>query len=358
MNEIIAFGAENKTCFSVLSEKGIYVSDTVEDLKDIVNFNNYEGAIKEYLSKNKMRPGCIVCDMHPDYHSSVLAEKIHLENSNSILLRVQHHHAHIVSCMEDNNLEGDVVGVSFDGTGYGEDGHIWGGEFLLCSKSEFCRMFHLKYLPQPGGDKVSREGWRMALAYLCDAFGPDLYGVDHPLLTRLKKTQISMIRQMIDKKINSPLTSSMGRLFDAVSSLLGICDISSFEGEGAILLEKKAAEGVNDFYQYDIFSENICVSGMIKEIVSDLSKGISVEIISAKFHNTISEMIFELSGEICRMSGVNKVVVSGGCFLNKYIVDRIKEKFKGTQLELFTHIKFSPSDLGLSVGQAVVASCM
>ena len=358
MNEIIAFGAENKTCFSVLSEKGIYVSDTVEDLKDIVNFNNYEGAIKEYLSKNKMRPGCIVCDMHPDYLSSGLAQKIHSENSNSILLRVQHHHAHIVSCMEDNNLDGEVVGVSFDGTGYGDDGQSWGGEFLLCSKSEFCRMFHLKYLPQPGGDKASREGWRMALAYLYDAFGPDFHEVDTPILTRLKKTQVSVIKQMMDKKINSPVTSSMGRLFDAVSSLIGICDVSSFEGEGAILLEKKAAEGIKDFYEYDILSENVSVSAMIKEIVFDLSKGVSLEVISAKFHNTVSEIIFNISDKIYQMSGVNKVVVSGGCFLNKYIVDSIKEKFKGTHLELFTHIKFSPSDRGLSVGQAVVASCM
>jgi hydrogenase maturation protein HypF len=260
--------------------------------------------------------------------------------------------------MEDNGIEGEVIGISFDGTGYGNDGRSWGGEFMLCSKREFCRMFHLKYIPQPGGDKASREGWRMALAYLYDVFGTDIWTLDTPLLKRLEKVKLSMVIQMMDKEINAPLTSSMGRLFDAVSSLTGICDISSFEGEGAILLEKAASDDVGFGYAYDVRGEDICVSGMIREIVADISGGVAAGVISAKFHNTIADMIFSLSEEIYRMSGVKKVVVSGGCFLNRYIVDRIRKRFRSSNLEIYTHKKFSPSDLGLSVGQAVVAANM
>jgi hydrogenase maturation protein HypF len=300
----------------------------------------------------------MVCDMHPDYHSSAFAEKLHSENKGSILLKVQHHHAHIVSCMEDNVLEGEVIGVSFDGTGYGDDGRSWGGEFLLCSKSEFCRMFHLKYIPQPGADKAASEGWRMALAYLYGAFGPGFYMVDSPVLKRLEKKRILTVGKMINKNINSPLTSSMGRLFDAVSSLIGVCDVSVFSGEAAMLLEEAAVSGINEVYNYEVSGEDICVFQMIREIISDMNKGISPGIISAKFHNTVAEIIFDISNRIYQLSGVNKVVVSGGCFLNKYIVNTIRDRFDKSSLDLFTHKKFSPGDSGLSVGQIVVADSM
>ncbi len=356
MKKVIALGTENKTTFSGITEKGLYTSEPAGDITDVAQLAAYELAVREYIKNNNMSPDYIACDAHPDYSSTTLARKIHGEYRGSQVIPVQHHFAHVVSCMEDNGLEGEVVGVSFDGTGYGTDGKSWGGEFLTCTRKGFTRRYHLKYIPQPGGDMAAREGWRMAMAYLIDAYGEDLDTSVNPIMMRVGKAKTDMIRQMIQQDVNCPLTSSAGRLFDAVSSMLGICDESTYEAEAAILLEKEAIAGTYSYYSYNINGEEIDLSPMIKQMNYELGLCVSRRVISARFHNTLGEIIFEVSRKISNESDRRDVVVSGGCFQNRYLIDYIKQKFDGSGLDLYTHKNISTTDLGVSVGQAVVAA--
>ncbi len=356
MKNIVAFGAENKVSFSVLSGDGLYEDSPVGNIDDIEGFRAYEKAIRVYLETNRITPEIIVCDLHPDYRSTALAELFHKEYSNSKLLRVQHHFSHIVSCMKDNGIDEEVIGVSFDGTGYGSDGRIWGGEFLVSTRVGFKRKYHLEYIPCPGGDVVAREGWRMALAVLRNAFGDDFDEIALSLFERIGEKKIRTIKQMMIKDVNCPVTSSAGRLFDAVSSLTGVCDVSSFEAEAAILFEQEAEDDVIDQYIFEIVSGEVKIGGMIKQIVADLKNNKSTGFISAKFHNTIREIIYDVCGKISEETKIKKVLVSGGCFQNKILMDQLREKFKTSNMELISHDKYSTTDLGIAVGQAIVAS--
>lgn len=356
MKKILALGSDGKSGFSVISEKGLYFSAVGGNLSDIENFENFRRRIKEYLEDNGICPDYITCDAHPDYYSTQLAREFLDENKSAKLFKVQHHFAHCVSCMFDNDIDEKVIGVAFDGAGYGADGNSWGGEFFICDRSDFRRLKHLKYMPQPGGDLPSREGWRMAITYLLEAYGSDFDKLDLPLLRKIGKKKISVVRQMIEKDVNSPLTSSVGRLFDAVSSIIDVCDISAFEGEAAVLLEKEICGSVLGHYSYAINDEEIDVLGMIKEIAADFKNAVEKSVISTKFHNTVGEIIFDVSNKISDFSGVDKVVVSGGCFQNKYLTDYIIKKFSGSKLKLFKHNKYSPTDISLSVGQAIAAA--
>lgn len=347
MKSVIAVGAEGKSSFSVLSKDGLYVSGPLENLAE---------TLKNYIRENEIIPDYIACDSHPDYSSTLLAQKLQQEHNGSRLIQVQHHFAHIVSCMSDNHLDQEVIGVAFDGTGYGADGQSWGGEFLLCARQTFRRLKHLKYVAQPGGDIAAREGWRMALAYLLLSYGQKLAELKLDLLARLEKNKISIIRQMIEKEVNSPLTSSAGRLFDAVSSIIGVADVSQFEAEAAIKLEKAACPGIAGYYNFELAGEEINLAPMIREIVQDLEIGLDRGIISAKFHNTLGEIIFTVSALLSQSLGIKQVVVSGGCFQNQYLSDYLTKRFADSGLNLFMHKRYSTTDLGLSVGQAVVAA--
>jgi len=198
----------------------------------------------------------------------------------------------------------------------------------------------------------------MALSYLYKTYQNEFDSIKTPLLERIKKNKVSVVAQMIEKDINSPLTSSMGRLFDAAASLLGICDDTKFEADGAILLEKNAASGITEYYDFDVCGKEIILSKMIKAIVNDLNRKVDTKVISAKFHNTVGEIIFNVASRISNDTDLNKVLVSGGCFQNKYLVNYIERKFQSSNLKLFKHKKYSPTDLGISIGQAVAAEAM
>jgi len=356
MKNTIALGAFKKTNFTGISSKGIYTSDPIENLDIVENLISFEKHLKKYMEDNKITPDCIACDSHPDYYSTHLAEKLHKKNTKSEFIKVQHHFAHIVSCMFDNEINEEVIGVSFDGTGYGSDGNAWGGEFLLCTRKDFKRLKHLRYVAQPGGDIAAREGWRMAVSYLISAFGKDFKNLKLNLFERIGYKKIDFIQKMIENDINCPLTSSVGRLFDAVSSIIGVSDISNFEAEGAILLEKKTNESIPGHYEYKIDDLDIDIRDMIREIAYDAQKGLSQEIISTKFHNTIGEIIFNTSLELSKATGIKKILVSGGCFQNKYLTSYITKRFNESELHLFKHKRYSTTDLGISIGQAVIAS--
>ncbi|MFH1665023.1 MAG: hypothetical protein ABIA77_02630 [Candidatus Omnitrophota bacterium] len=356
MKNVISLGAQIKSGFSVISPDGLYSLAPGGDLEDIENYNGFETAVRGYLRDNGITPDIIACDMHPDYRSTYLAEDLSREYKGADLVRVQHHFAHIAACMLDNDIDGEVIGVSFDGTGYGDDGKSWGGEFMLATRSGYRRRYHLDYVPQPGGDAASREGWRMAAAYLAKAYGDGFMEAFAPFTERVGGEKIAAVKEMMEKEINCPLTSSMGRLFDAVASLTGLCDVSEFEAEGAILLEKTADDNTKGYYDIDIAGSRVSVYPMIKQIVEDMKSGTASGVISARFHNTIGEMICRVSGLIREETGVDTVLLSGGCFQNKYLLRYAEDRFRASGLKLYSHKKYSPTDLGISVGQAVIAA--
>ncbi len=352
---IIALGAENKNTFTAVSDKGLYTSDPVDQLNHLSGINEFEKSIRTYIRENNISPDYIACDFHPEYSTTNLAKKLSSEADKTMLVQVQHHFAHIVSCMFDNDIDEKVIGVSFDGTGYGMDGNLWGGEFLLATRKSFYRLNHIRYAYQPGGDIAARQGWRMAISYLFQAFGDEFLDLDIPLFSGMNLKDIAIVKNMINKNINSPLTSSAGRLFDAVSAILDICRESSFEAEAAILLEKEAAQSVyDDYYTYLITPHYIDFSASIREMVEDIYDGEERAVISSKFHNTLGEAIVDMCMRVHSSIGVDKVVISGGCFQNKFLMDYLKRRFKETKLTLYTHSRFSTTDIGISVGQAAV----
>jgi hydrogenase maturation protein HypF len=271
---------------------------------------------------------------------------------------LKHHHAHIASCMAENHLRGKVIGVAFDGTGYGTDGRIWGGEFLVADYVGFARRAHLRYVPLPGGDAAVRQPWRMALSYLRDTFGSRLpeglkFSDDVP------EKQVSLVDAMIARGIQTVETSSCGRLFDAVAALLGLGGQVSFEGQAAISLEAAARRGVNERYAFevlDIDPMEIDVRPTIAEMVRDLAHGRGIGHISACFHNTLAATLVEICQRLRQREGLNRVCLSGGVFQNVYLLERVLKGLYGCAFEVYLHAVVPPNDGGISLGQAVIAN--
>ena len=261
--------------------------------------------------------------------------------------------------MVENHIREKVIGVAWDGTGYGTDGAIWGGEFLIADYKEFERAGHFRYVPLPGGDKAIREPYRIALSHLYDTYGADFLKLDIPFINQ-NKDKTKNILKMIDNRINTVETSSAGRLFDAVSSIINVIDAVTFEGEAAIKLEMIADSSVKDSYSYQLSALNlqpiiIDTRTLIRQIVTDLLNGVDRPVISAKFHNTLAEIIAEVCKKIKIDTGIDKVVLSGGCFQNIFLLDRTLNRL-GNEFNTFTHKNVPTNDGGISLGQAVIAA--
>jgi hydrogenase maturation protein HypF len=323
--------------------------------------------MKKILETN---PGIIACDLHPDYVSSRFAEASEAFHTK---IQVQHHHAHIVSCMAENGVEGPVIGLAFDGTGYGTDGNIWGGEVFTATCGEFSRKAHLAYMPMPGGDAAAKEPWRMGISYLYDALGMAMMGRDIPMLasafqqgvTKISGPEkVAFLIRMIDKKVNCPLTSSMGRLFDAVASITGLCHINTFDGQAAARLEmaaKKEAEGVYPYPDIESFltGEGLLVINcrqIIRGIADDIENQVNVGLISRKFHRTVSRLFTEVCTRLRSETGINTVAMSGGVFQNITLSAMLESDLKKEGFEVCFHKQLPPNDGGLSLGQAVIAA--
>ncbi|OIO00014.1 carbamoyltransferase HypF [Candidatus Desantisbacteria bacterium CG1_02_49_89] len=359
--QVLGCGAELKNTFCLAEGRLAFVSQHIGDLKNRETFDFYRDEIRKYREMFGINPDTLAYDLHPDY----LATGYALESGKkgAKLLGVQHHFAHALSCMADNKLEGRVIGVILDGTGYGIDGNIWGGEFLIAGYKGFERAGRLKYIPMPGGDKVAEEPWRMALSFLADAYGSGLTGLRVPLVRRVGKNKIKFISRMLEQKINCPLTSSMGRFFDAVSSLLGICDISTYEAQAAVELQaeaEKTCQRVNvstcQRYKYKIENQDgvrvIETGQVIRGIVKDLAAKVPPEKIAYKFHATVADMVVETCGRISRSTGLKRVVLSGGVFQNKLLLEMISGKLVKRSFAVFTHSQVPCNDGGISLGQA------
>jgi len=361
---ILACGAELKNTFCLTKDKYAFISQYIGDLKDYKTLEYYEETVRRFEKLFGISPKIIAHDLHPDYLSTRYALNIKRRKPDIMRIPVQHHHAHIVSCLVENSVSGKVIGVAFDGIGYGSDGNIWGGEFLVADCGDFQRIGQLKYLPLPGGDRAVEQPWRMAVSLLVDAFGKRIPCID--FINRWGK-KIPIILGMIEKKINSPLASSMGRFFDGVSSLLGICDVNTYEGQAAMELESMARDLSSSFrnlrvqnYRYEIQEERgrfIVEPGwIVRGIVEDLQRRVPVSVIASKFHNSIADIVKEVSLRIKERTGIGKVALSGGVFQNRLLLGLILRKLTERGFICYYQKKIPPNDGGISLGQAIIAN--
>lgn len=344
---ILATGGQLKNSFALTKGPFVYMSQYFGDMDTVENQTVFSENVDRMSGLFRIQPDAVVCDMHPLYFTTEYAKDFaSLKHRTAPLpvLAVQHHHAHIASVMAENNLDDPVIGVSFDGTGYGTDGHIWGGEFLLCECGEMERIAHLNYIDMIGGDSSVKDGVRSALSYIAayDSVGseaekpesiiPDIADIiEYGRKRLLSKPNSKLILKAISSRINTVKSSSMGRLFDAVSSLLGICDYNHYEGQCAIMLEDAAA---------------FAKKHPGKDPASDLALA---------FHERIIDMIITQCTAIRFSRGTNKVALSGGTFQNKILMEGVLEGLRAEGFEPYYNISVSPNDGGIALGQAFVA---
>jgi hydrogenase maturation protein HypF len=362
---VLAVGAELKNTFCLAREGYAFLSHHIGDLENYETLQSFEDGIQHLQHLFRIQPQAIAYDLHPDYLSTRYA----LEQSQQIglsALGVQPHHAHIAACMAENGLDGSqpVIGIAFDGTGYGFDGAIWGGEFLVADYAGFQRSMHLAYVPLPGGDKAIREPWRVALSWLRQA-GVDwdswLPTVRYASNLANANQQLNVLSRQIDTRLNAPLTSSMGRLFDAVASLSGVRHTAGYEAQAAIELEALADPG--EMGEYPLIMPSLSqtstatpidISPMIKSLLIDLRNGISVSQISARFHNSLARLVLLACQEIRRSYGLDRVALSGGVWQNITLFEKTIRLLGQDGFTIYFHRLVPPNDGGISLGQAAV----
>jgi hydrogenase maturation protein HypF len=348
---IVAFGAELTNCFCVGKGQKAFLSQHIGDLQGLETTLFYEATIAQFIKLFRIRPTLLAVDLHPAYISTQTG----MNFGDFPIVHVQHHHAHIVSCMAEHHLDEKVIGVALDGTGYGPDGHTWGSEFLVCDLNDFKRVTHFEYIPLPGGDLATEEPWRITVSYLYKVFGEAFTELEIPFLKKIDPEKIRLIVNMIDKHINCPLTSGAGRLFDCVAALLDLVHVASFQAEGPMRLEAIIRKETRDTYLFTR-GETICFDETIMGIVDDIITGIDEATISAKFHNTIILAIFETVNVLRRSEGISKVVLSGGVFQNKYLLEQTTELLEKNNFEVYSHAIVPTNDGGIALGQLAVAS--
>ncbi len=347
--QVLALGAHLKNTVALSLGRNVFVSQHIGDLETGQAYAAFVRSAADLPRLYDAVPQLIACDIHPDYLSTKHAAQFSVSTR-----AVQHHWAHIAACMAENDLTPPLLGVSWDGTGYGSDGTIWGGEFLSVDANGFTRIAHLRQFRLPGGEAAVREPRRTALGLLYDILGEQLW-VEDDLLTAFERGELSLIRQMLEKKVNAPLTSSAGRLFDAVAGLIGLRSRASFEGQAAMELEFTIQSRVEDAYSFALREESPFVldwQPTIMEIIDNLRDGEARAIISAKFHNTLAEMIVAVAQKISQQ----KVVLSGGCFQNRYLAERTIDRLSAEGFRPYWHQRIPPNDGGISLGQIFAAT--
>ena len=357
VRRILACGAELKNTICLTREDQAFLSQHVGDLENLATYNFFKKTIQHLKRILDIEPETIACDMHPDYLSTRYAR----EQDRIEVLEVQHHHAHIAACMAENQVEGPLIGLAFDGTGFGTDGCIWGGELLLASFDQFERAGHLAYVPMPGGAAAIKEPWRMAISYLYHAYGNDLLRLDLPLFKKVQQHKIETIIEMIEKKINSPYTSSLGRFFDGVAAMVGLRETVAFEGQAAMELEMAADLSKPGAYEYAASLGGpleMPLEPIVKGVVEDIRKQVHPSEISMKFHNTLVHMFTDRCVEIRKQTGFAQVALSGGVFQNAIMLSSLTEHLENKGFEVLSHQQVPSNDGGIALGQAVVADAM
>ena len=349
--EILACGAELKNTFCLSKGRYAVLSQHIGDMHNYETLVFFEETLANLKKLFRVEPRAVAYDLHPQYLSTQYALDLPLEK-----IGVQHHHAHVASCMAENGLRGKVIGVALDGTGYGTDGKIWGGEFLVAGYDGFERRAHLRYVPLPGGDAAIRQPWRPALSYLADTFGPAAEFPDLALWREVPESRRKMVRGMLAHGINTVETSSCGRLFDAVASLIGLRQETNFEGQAAIELETIAAEDVAESYPFAIQSGDVDFRQAIEHIVAEVRAGVPPPVIAARFHNAVAEAIVEVCRRMRVDEKLNRVCLSGGTFQNMKLLTRTLAGLRKLDFEVFIHSQVPPNDGGIALGQAVIAT--
>ncbi|HPZ08337.1 MAG TPA: carbamoyltransferase HypF [Candidatus Eremiobacteraeota bacterium] len=346
---ILGCGAEFKNTFCIYKDDFAFLSPHIGDLHNFETLSYYEETIEHYCSLYDISPSVIAYDLHPSYLSTDYA----LKRKAKIKIPVQHHHAHFASCLAEHSIKDRSIGVIFDGTGYGTDGKIWGGEFFIGDSKEVERAGYIKYYPMPGGDMAAVEGYRMALSYLYAVFKEEIWSL--PWIEGQEEKKIRNIINLIKSNINCPETSSMGRLFDGMSALLDICHVASYEGQAAMELENMVAEWVDTCYPFLLEEEIINIDPLIYEVVTDIKKGIHKSIIAAKFHNTISMIVRDKCQKIRKLDNLNTVILSGGVFQNFCLSCKIQKILQEKGFNVYQNLKIPTNDGGISLGQVAVA---
>jgi hydrogenase maturation protein HypF len=352
---ILACGGHLKNTFCLVKGAFAFLSHHIGDLQDSQTYHAFVAGIEHYKRLFEIVPQAIAYDLHPEYLSSRYARA--LEGVRQI--PVQHHHAHVASCMAENGCEGPIIGVAWDGTGYGTDGHLWGGEFLVATYAHFDRLAHLAEIPLPGGEQAIRQPWRTAATYLQRVYGEAMDGLDIRFIHHLDHRAWRVMRQMLARGINAPMTSSAGRLFDAIAALIGLRDQVQYEAQAAIELEMLVDDPCTERYAFWLREECnpivVETKGIITGVVDDLSRGEPRPRIAAKFHTTLVEIILTVCCHIRDLTSLRQVALSGGVFQNSLLLTMVVARLLAHGFEVYTHSRVPPNDGGISLGQAAVA---
>jgi hydrogenase maturation protein HypF len=348
---VLAVGAHLKNTIAIAVENQVIASQHIGDLETSQAYEAFADAITSLGGIYEFKPEMVACDMHPDYLSTKFAEKMAIP-----LVKVQHHYAHVLSCMAENEIKPPALGVSWDGTGYGIDGTVWGGEFLSIGDNSFDRFGHFGTFRLPGGEKAIVEPRRAALGLLYEIYGDTLFDMKNLLpIAAFKETELRAINKMLESGINCPTTSSAGRLFDAVASIVGIRQMTRFEGQAAMELEfALRGQSNDDTYPFEIIDQGgmriFDWRPMIRRIVNDVTSLRSPDI-SLRFHNALASAIVEMA----KLAGKANVILSGGCFQNKYLTERAVEKLTVAGFHPYWHQRIPPNDGGIALGQIMAA---
>jgi hydrogenase maturation protein HypF len=363
---VLAVGGELKNTICLTKGRHAFLSQHIGDLENLESYNFFEEAVEHLQRILEIEPRIIAYDLHPNYFSTRWA----LARDGVEKVGVQHHHAHVASCMAENGLDGKVIGFALDGTGYGTDGHIWGGEVLLADYAGFERAAHLEFVPMPGGEAAIREPWRMALSYLTHC---GLKLEDVLSMARIEAKKAELVLRMLKKNVNCPLTSSCGRLFDAVAALLGVRETVNYEAQAAIELEMLARDSADEhFYSFALAEGNkganvdgnevenqgwiIETEPLWQEMLADLKHKVPASAISRRFHLGLVVVFAEIARRLRQRTGVDRVCLSGGSFNNLQLFERLQARLIEDGFQVFSHREVAAGDGGLSLGQALVAA--
>ncbi|MGD1155238.1 MAG: carbamoyltransferase HypF [Terriglobia bacterium] len=354
---VLAVGGELKNTVCLTRGREAFLSQHIGDLENLESYRFFESTVAGLERILEVEPKLLAYDLHPDYFSTRWA----LAKEGIDRVGVQHHHAHIASCMAENHLEGSVIGLALDGTGYGLDGNVWGGEVLVADYRDFQRLAHLDYVSMPGGSAAIVEPRRMAISYLHHHFGRDFWGLDIPFTRRLDRRRTETLLRLIERGVNSPLTSSCGRLFDAVAALAGVREQVNYEAQAAIELEAALEGGSEDIgYPFAIRDASggwaIDTRPLFLALVQDLREGVPAGIISRRFHLGFVDVLVRAAEMVRGRAGLDRVCLSGGSFQNIFLLEHTSKRLEAEGFQVFTHADVPCGDGGLSLGQALVAA--
>jgi hydrogenase maturation protein HypF len=353
--EVLGCGADLKNVFTLTKGSFAIPGQHIGDMENFETLQFFEESLRNLKNVYRVNPVALAYDLHPMYLSTQWA----LRQENIRKISIQHHYAHVASVMAERGLKEQVIGVALDGTGYGTDGNLWGGEFLIADIKGFKRAGHLKYIPLPGGEGAVKEPWRIAVSFIRDIAGneAETYLKNIGFIDRYGKNRIKDILNIADKKQFSPLSSGAGRLFDAVSALIGLCDMNTFEGEAAIALEAIAKPGITDDYPVNIkWNETLEVdfAPALLSIINDVRKGGDKGIISSKFHNTVVTAVARVVEKLAFLHILKDVALCGGVFQNMYLLERIVDRLRSLGMNVHMHDRVPTNDAGISLGQAYI----